>query len=114
MLGAARSAREVLDMAQEQGEERYKPVLSGPVVARAWRDADFRRRLLAEPAAALAEHGIAAPEGIEVRVVENSAGLVHLVLPPRPADDLSDEQLDQLAAAGGLPGGVVTTSVRGY
>jgi hypothetical protein len=96
-------------MAQERDEQArwYKPVLSGPVVARAWRDADFRRRLLAEPAQALAEHGVQVPEGLEVRVVENAAGLVHLILPPKPGDDLSDEQLDQVAASKGAAGGVV-------
>ena len=91
-------------MAQEQ---TYGPVLSGPVVARAWRDADFKRRLLAEPAAALREHGVPVPEGTQVRVVENAADLIHLILPAKPNEDLSDEQLEQFAAAGGASGGVL-------
>jgi hypothetical protein len=96
-------------MAQERGQRQqtHGPVLSGPVVARAWRDADFKRRLLAEPAAALREAGIDVPEGLQVRVVENAPGLVHLILPARPGDDLSDEQLDQVAASKGAAGGVV-------
>ena len=92
-------------MAQEQG---YRPVLSGPVVARAWRDAAFRQRLLAEPAAALREAGVQVPEGLQVRVVENAETLVHLILPARPAGDLSDEQLDQVAGANGARGGVTS------
>jgi hypothetical protein len=98
-------------MAQEQ-DQRYGPVLSGPVVARAWRDAAFKQRLLAEPAAALREAGVQVPEGLQVRVVENAPGLVHLILPARPGDDLSDEQLDQVAASKGLSGGVI--AVKGY
>jgi hypothetical protein len=104
-------------MAQEQWEQPqgYGPVLSGPVVARAWRDAAFRQRLLAEPAAALREAGVQVPEGLQVRVVENAADLVHLILPAKPSGDMTDEQLEQIAAAGGLPGGVVASGgVRGY
>src|SRR5690348_12605708 len=99
-------------MPQEQGEQGQAvwPVLRGPLVARAWRDADFRRRLLADPAAALAEHGLEVPEGLRVRVVENTPTLVHLILPARPAGELSEEQLDQLAAAGGKSGCVLRQS----
>ena len=91
-------------MAQEQA---YGPVLTGPVVARAWRDAAFRQRLLAEAAQALREHGVEVPQGVQVRVVENSANLVRFTLPPKPAGDLTDEELDQVAAAGDVGGGVI-------
>jgi len=72
----------------------------GQVVAKAWTDEGFKRRLLADPKAALGEQGIVVPAGTEVRVVEDTDRVHHLVLPPRPAEgELSDEQLDQ--AAGG-------------
>ena len=80
----------------------------GQVVAQAWSDEGFKQRLLAEPKAALQEQGIAVPAGVEVRVVENTDRLAHLVLPPKPAEgELSEAQLDR--AAGGLdwgPGGL--------
>ena len=44
--------------------------------------AEFRARLRAAPAAALAERGIAVAPGIDFRLVENSAGVYHVVLPP--------------------------------
>jgi hypothetical protein len=69
------------------------------LAARARADAGFKRRLLAAPAAVLAEEGIAVPPGAEVRVHESTPTLAHLALPPRPGDELSDEQLD--AVAGG-------------
>jgi hypothetical protein len=69
------------------------------LAARAWSDPAFKARLLAEPAAALAEQGIAMPPGVELRVHENDAAVVHLTLPPAPGEELSDEQLD--AVAGG-------------
>ena len=69
------------------------------LAAQARGDAGFKRRLLADPAAALAEQGLQLPPGVAVRVHESTPTLIHLALPPRPTDELSDEQLD--AVAGG-------------
>ena len=86
-------------MAIEQAPMQAYAKQWGRLVARTWSDPAFKARLLAAPAAALAEQGIELPPGVEVRVHENSAALVHLALPPKPAEELSDEQLD--AVAGG-------------
>ena len=76
----------------------------GQVVARAWTDEAFKRRLLAEPATVLREQGMDVPPGVEVRVVENTERLHHLILPASPAEgELSEEQLAQ-AAGGYLDG----------
>ncbi len=72
------------------------------VVARAWSDEAFKAQLLSDPAAALKEVGVAVPEGVEVKVVENTATLFHLVLPPRPDEELSDEALDKVAGGTGI------------
>ncbi len=79
-----------------QWQERAKQW--GQLVARAWRDPAFKQRLLADPAAVLREQGIAVPASQQVRVVENTDQVIHLVLPQKPRD-LSDDQLD--AVAGG-------------
>jgi hypothetical protein len=72
----------------------------GQLVARAWTDEVFKQRLLAEPATVLQEQGLAVPAGTEVRVVEDTEQVQHLVLPRRPAEgELSEEQL--AVAAGG-------------
>jgi hypothetical protein len=86
-------------MAIEQAQTQDFAKRYGQLVARAWADEAFKRRLLAEPAAALAEQGIPVPPGVEVRAVENTDRVLYLTLPPRPSDELSDEQLD--AVAGG-------------
>ena len=79
-----------------QGQEPARQM--GQVLARAWQDEPFKQRLVADPRAVLREQGIVVPSGQAVRVVENTAETVHLVLPPKPADgELSDEQLDQVA-----------------
>ena len=72
------------------------------VVAKTWSDPAFKARLTADPRRVLAEHGVSIPEGVEVKIVENTDTLVHVALPPKPSGDLSDEQLDQ-AAGGTMP-----------
>ena len=62
-------------------------------------DPGFRAKLRAEPAAALAERGIAVAPGIDFRLAENSAAVYHVVLPPDPNVRLSDRGL------GGVAGG---------
>lgn len=66
------------------------------VIARAWADEGFKSRLLAEPAQVLREQGLAVPEGVEVRIVENTEKIVHFVLPAQPGDELSEEQLEKV------------------
>lgn len=65
----------------------------GLLVAKAWSDDNLRERLLADPAAVLEEQGIEVPGDIELKVVEDNDQVRHLILPARPSDDLSDEEL---------------------
>ena len=58
---------------------------------------EFRAKLRAEPAAALAEQGIAVAPGVDFRLVENSGGVYHVVLPPNPNARLSDSSLSGVA-----------------
>ena len=50
--------------------------------------------------AALKAEGIAVPAGMAVTVLENTDKQFHLVLPPVPTDELSDEALDAVAGGG--------------
>ena len=83
-------------MAQEQGQQRARQW--GQIVARAWTDPAFKQRLLANPTDALREGGIDVPADTEVRVIEDTEQVRHLVLPPKPTAELSDELLDRVAA----------------
>jgi heme o synthase len=70
------------------------------LIARAWQEEGFKQQLLADPRAAIAaETGGSVPEGIELRVVEETATVRYLVL-PQNTTQLSDEQL-QSASKGG-------------
>jgi hypothetical protein len=83
----------------------------GQIVARAWDDEAFRRRLLAEPARVLREEGIDVPEGAAVRVIEGDSADAWeeetcFRLPPAPADaSLVEDDLNLPPDAfGGGPG----------
>jgi nitrile hydratase alpha subunit len=86
-----------------------------------WQDPTFKRRLVADPRAALQEEGVPLPEGKTVRVVEDTAETMHLVLPRKlAAGELTDEQLDHVAGgivplilAGAAIGVGVTCLVKG-
>jgi hypothetical protein len=72
----------------------------GRIVARAWADEAFRRRLLAHPATVLKEHGFEVPPAVEVRVVESTPTALCLILPARRgAGELSAADLE--AVVGG-------------
>jgi hypothetical protein len=67
------------------------------IVAQAWADVSFKQRVLSDPAGVLKERGFDVHDEITLKVVEDSAKEVHLVLPERPAE-LSDAELSHVAA----------------
>jgi hypothetical protein len=79
------------------------------IIAKAWRDPAFKAELIANPAAALKAEGIDVPTGMAVTVLENTDKQFHLLLPPVPSDELTDEALE--AVAGGRCGGGTLTSI---
>jgi len=57
--------------------------------------------LLDNPKEALGQLGVQVPEEVEVKVVEEPARVVYLVLPVNPEEQLLvDEQLDSVAGGG--------------
>ena len=72
-------ATDAVDEMVELMEHRIGPHHGARVVARAWIDAEFKHRLVADGTAAIAELGISGPEG-NVRVVENTADVHNLVV----------------------------------
>jgi hypothetical protein len=81
----------------------------GQIVAKAWQDDAFKKRLLANPSAVLKEQGLEVPKGTEIRVVENTDQIVHLTIPAKPREgELSHDDLEKVA--GGLT--ALTTIVR--
>lgn len=82
--------------------------LEREVILRALKDPAFRAKLLANPREAIASvTGVSLPEGVEIKVIEQEADTVYLILPPKPDDvetegQLSEAELASVAGGGGL------------
>ena len=83
-------------MIQQMSED----LVWGQLVARAWCDEGFMKRLRSEPRALLAEHGLEVPAGTRVEVVEGPEAQVvdadqvcRFILPANPPEGLKDEDL---------------------
>lgn len=54
------------------------------LVARAWRDDAFRKRLVSKPHATLKAEGIEVPKGAKVRFHQETERELHVVIPAKP------------------------------
>jgi hypothetical protein len=57
------------------------------VIAKASTDEDFKQKLLTNQAATLREAGVEIPPGVEVRVLEDTDQVRHIVLPVKPSGE---------------------------
>src|ERR1051325_4949465 len=64
-----------LDRIVDTFETRIGPRNGARVVARAWADPAYKRRLLTTPAAAMAELGFASHQGEQTVILENTPGV---------------------------------------
>ena len=69
-----------IDQIVDTYENRVGPRNGARIVARAWRDPDFKSRLLADGTAAIAELDLLGPQGRHMVVVENTAEVHNLVV----------------------------------
>ena len=67
------------------------------VIAKAWSDEGFKKRLLAQPMAVLVEHGVEVPAGVELKAVENTDKVAYFVLPAMPTGAGAEEMEERLA-----------------
>ncbi|MCG8457572.1 MAG: nitrile hydratase subunit alpha [Holophagales bacterium] len=110
-------AREAVSgRAENRGEVGEDPELT--IVARAWGDSAFRRQLREQPTATLGHAlGIAWPEEVEMRLLEETREELHIVIPSRvdePAEALLDEHdLDslELPLVAGSPTVILSVSI---
>ncbi len=73
------------------------------VIAKAWADEGFKAALLANPGETLAQEGIVVPAGLTLRVLEDTAETMHVILPPAPSAALSDEAVGSVAGGWIMP-----------
>ncbi|WP_295543576.1 NHLP leader peptide family RiPP precursor [uncultured Thiohalocapsa sp.] len=69
------------------------------LIAKCWADEAFKQKLMADPAGTLAAEGMTVPEGVTVRVAENTAQDLTLVIPAKPTE-LSDEAVSGVSGGG--------------
>ena len=69
-----------LDALVDTFEHAVGPRNGARVVARAWVDADYKRRLLADGTAAIAELGFSGQQGEKLTVVENTASIHNVIV----------------------------------
>ena len=70
------------------------------IVAKCWADPAFKSKLLVNTNATLTAEGVNIPSGVEVRVVENSAQVVYVVLPAPPAEgEIAEEDMSNVVGA---------------
>ena len=104
MVGDRAKGERAMSEAAAGGEGRAE--WERTIVQRSIEDEDFRQRLLDDPKGTLEQElGSGLPEGVEVRVVEESTDTIYLVLPSASAlgdqgSSLSDQELD--AVSGGV------------
>jgi hypothetical protein len=111
-LGGARAKGEGT-MTEATGGGGNRAEMERRLIDRSLEDEEFRQRLLDDPKGAIEQElGSRLPESIEVRVVEESADTIYLVLPSASplgqGSELSDQELD--AVAGGTQDVEVTGS----
>ena len=80
--------------------------IAADVFARAMTDSEFKAQFIADPAAVLTAAGVEVPEGLTIKVVENSSTTFHVGLPDPEA--VSDELL--AAASGGSTAGTASSA----
>jgi len=63
------------------------------IVSKAWIDEAFQHRLRSDPAGVLRSEGVRIPQGVEIRLMEDTENVRHIVLPMKPSvQEITEEQ----------------------
>jgi hypothetical protein len=81
-----------MEESREEQDKKY-----AKMIAKAWSDASFKERLLADPRAVLEAEGISVPPGVDVKVLEQTDMQLFLVIPTPPLD-VNIQEVDQRMA----------------
>ena len=75
------------------------------IIARAWKDPEFKKRLIQNPKAALKEMGVQIPDNVKITIVEDKNNSYTFVLPTAATsskEELTEKELGMIA--GGAAG----------
>lgn len=82
-------------------EEHSKAI--SRIVAKCWMDDSFKKRFVEDPAAVLKDEGITVPDGVKIRVLEDTSDQRSIILPAKPDDLGQIEELEDRLAASACP-----------
>ena len=74
------------------------------IITRCRGDEEFKKRLMADPAKIFDAEGVNVPDGVSIRVVEDTDQVRTLIIPPEPSH-LDDDQLN------GITGGSLCKAI---
>ncbi len=100
-------------MAEERIKGREEALAS--VIAKAWKDDKFKKDLISNPKAVISkEFGVQIPDNVNVKVLEENANNLYIILPEKPVTgQLSDEQLEAVAGGACVPAAVLVVGIAG-
>src|SRR5688500_4407928 len=106
--GCSESERGRGTMTEASGGGNSRADIERKLIQRSMEDEDFRQRLLDDPKGTLEQElGTRLPDDVEVRVVEERADAIYLVLPSSASPlggqggELSDQELEAVAGGDG-------------
>lgn len=70
------------------------------IVAKAWMDEGYKKRLIEDPNAVMKEEGMDIPEDINFRIMEDSEKVRTLILPWPKCEEGAEDMEERLAAFG--------------
>jgi len=79
------------------GEKAFNKVWAR-IVAKAWTDKAFKKRLMENPYQVLRESGLEIPADFKFQVHENAPKIHHLVIPEMPNQELDEKMLENISA----------------
>jgi hypothetical protein len=83
------------------------------IVAKAWADENFKKRLIKDPMTVLQEQGVGLKQGVQVRVVESTDQVLYLTLPPKSqTEELSETALEAIAGGAYMHGSTGVMNLR--
>jgi hypothetical protein len=95
-------------MSEQQPKRLSRHEFETEIIAKVWKDNAFKQELLSNPKAVYSrELQQELPDGLEIKILEETSNTLYLVIPRNPlnaevTEDLSEEALESVAGGGNI------------